>query len=176
MSRNGTGEGAEVRSRWSEIGGEGRGCIPGGTWVGTARRPRRGGLQPIRRPKISQNGPKMAFWGGWGAMEGVLRALEGQNGLKRVQIPKIRKISSRKGRGGRKEPLGKAVASWRPWRAWRENSPCWIGQSSKPVARAKTSPAVAATLRSSTEMPARTAPRATWAAWSARCRRRRSAR
>ena len=48
----------------------------------------------------------------------------------------------------------------------------WIGQSRRPAASQMTKPAVATTFRSSTEIPAKTAPRATWAAWSARCKRR----
>ena len=44
-----------VEGRKSEVGVVGRGCIPGGIQAGkTARRPHRGGLHPIQKPRNDQ--------------------------------------------------------------------------------------------------------------------------
>ena len=89
-----------------QIDAVGRGCILGGIWIGKARRPsRRGGTSAgaaykrsggKKSVKTGRKRPKMAFWGVLGALEG----------LKSVPIFKNRKISSRKGRGGRKGASG----------------------------------------------------------------------
>ena len=55
----------------------------------TARRPRRGGLQPARRPKIGQKGPKMAqngILGRFGAPEGMQTRFSTANGRKFTQM------------------------------------------------------------------------------------------
>ena len=69
IARNGAGK---SRGPKSEV--RGRRCWPGtspaGFGTGTARRPRRGGLQPIRRHKIGQNEPKTVKNGIWGRFGG----------------------------------------------------------------------------------------------------------
>ena len=66
-----------------QIGGVGRGCIPGGIWIGKVRRPsRQGGTSAgatynrsggQKSVKTVRKRPKMAFLGVWEALEGLKR-------------------------------------------------------------------------------------------------------